>query len=148
MAVISPSGAAYFLRERRIEMRPAEGYLGPPEGGYSGFDNPGMGCPCRNCIFSGIYGGDASKPGYLCPYNKRIAGKAFESVDRLIRSMSAIIENVCVAAGIEFKGGDGLSDIREKNRAGSECPKERMDEKAAVGGGCPHVGGEVKEHGG
>jgi hypothetical protein len=24
-----------------------------PEGGYSGFNNPGMSYPCRDCIFSG-----------------------------------------------------------------------------------------------
>jgi hypothetical protein len=40
-------------------MSVAKGASGPPEGGYSGFDNPGMGCPCRNCCrgYNGYYGG-------------------------------------------------------------------------------------------
>jgi hypothetical protein len=60
-------------------------------------------------MYSGIYGGYAAKPGFLCPYNKRIAVKAFEDIERLIGSLGALIENIGVAAGIELKGRKSLS---------------------------------------
>jgi hypothetical protein len=87
------------------------------------------------------------KPGYVCPYNKRIAIKAFEDINRLISALGALIENTAVAAGVKLKGSDSLFDIREKNTPG-ECPMERMEEKTTVGSGEPGISGQVQEHGG
>jgi hypothetical protein len=116
------------------------------QGSYSSVNNPGVECPCRGCIFSGRYGGDSAKRGFLCPYNKRIAFHTLGDIKGLIGSLSALIENIGVAAGIEFKGSHGLSDIGEKNGAGPECPMERVDKETAVGSGASGVGGKVQEH--
>jgi hypothetical protein len=107
-----------------------------------------MGCPCRNCIFSGIYGGEAAKPGFLCPNNKRLSVKAFEDIKGLLSSLGALIENVSISAGIVIKGSHSLFDSREENRPGSECPMERVDEKTAMRGSDPGIGGKVEEYGG
>jgi hypothetical protein len=125
----------------------AEGSFGPPEGG-SGFHYPEMSCPCRSCRYSGLFGGDPARRGYLCPYNKRIAFQALDDIKGLIGALGTLIENVGIAAGIELKGNNGFSDIREENGTRPECPMERMDEETAVRGSNPCIGGQVQEHGG
>jgi hypothetical protein len=53
-----------------------------------------MDCPCRDCIFSGRFGGDATKPGYLCPYTKQLALKAFEDIKQLIGALGTLIDRI------------------------------------------------------
>ena len=90
--------------------------------GYSGFDNPVMSCLCRDCIYSGRFGGDAVRPGYLCPYNKGLAIKALENISRSISAFSSLFKDFGIAVGIELKGGDSLAESGEVNGARCKCP--------------------------
>jgi len=113
--------------------------------GNSGFNDPDMYCPCRHCIHSGIYGGYAAKPGYLCPYNKRLAVKAIENIDRIVGTLRSIIENLGIPGSIELKGCDSLPDCRNMNGAVSECPVKGVYQEPAVGRGNSGVSGEIQE---
>ncbi|MDR1159147.1 MAG: hypothetical protein LBK69_00755, partial [Syntrophomonadaceae bacterium] len=80
-----PVQPAFLLEEKEKEMGIAEGHIG--EGGSaSAANNHDMGCPCRSCLYSGlmVMGSNAADYRSRCPYNKRLALKTIESIDRLI----------------------------------------------------------------
>jgi hypothetical protein len=89
-----------------------------------------------------VMGGDGTDYRSRCPYNKRLALKTFESIDRLVGALCALVENLGVASGVELKRSQGLSDIWKGNAARTECPMERMKQEPAVGGYGSSVGGK------
>jgi hypothetical protein len=116
--------------------------------GYSGLDNPVMSCPCRNCKHSGIYGGEATRTSYLCPYNKRLTIKALENINGIIGVIGSLFENLGITAGVKLECGNGFTKSGEVDGIGSECPVEGMNEESAMRNDASGASGKIKENGG
>jgi hypothetical protein len=86
-------------------------------------------------------GGDAADYRFCCPYNKLLAMKALENIDRLVGTLCTLVENLGVAAGVELKGSQGLSNVRHWIIGGTKCPMEGMKQEPTLGAGGGSGGG-------
>jgi hypothetical protein len=123
-----------------------------PEGGYSesgnaGGVNPPEGSLCRNCWFgdprtysSGNGGGGG---GY-----QRVTIEGLEDLNRTLRSLGALIEDIAVSLNIEVKGSRLFSESRMMNGFTFKSPVKIMEEKPGMGSGKSGVGGQKEQDGG
>ena len=107
-------------------------------------NNPSMNCPCRGCIYSGRFGGDAAKPGFLCPYNKRVAFKALEDINGILCALSSLVNDISIALGISLKRDQGFFDFGDVSKSRVESPIERMEQKTAMRCCEPGISSEVE----
>lgn len=103
-------------------------------------------CCCRNCSlrnsssYPGLYGGGG-------PQEFRLTREMGADIHALARSMSAFLEDVRVALGIEVKAGDILGKAVVVNSSSGESPVHRVNLDLPVRDDEPVCSGEKHNDG-
>ena len=117
--------------------------------GYSG--NQGGGYPpkdriCGYCRFGNLFAYSGGNGGGGTN-TQRVAVEILDDINRAVRALSALVENIAVSCGVKIKACELFPDVGMVNTLVPEIPMEIVDEKFSVGGCEADIGGKVKENG-